>query len=304
MSPIRTSRRSARACGPSARCASTRPDASWSRRIGQRPARRPRRCRAVPRARRHRLRRRAACASGVDCRRRSSRRATATRAFMRAKIATARHFADHCLTRARGPHRDHRFRLDGGSCACRRGVLTIGSDNGRDNPVTPRQEIAAPTVLFVPGVRDHVPEHWQTLLEQKLPKATCVPRMERDKLSCAAWVANARPVARADRGTGRAGRAQRRRHDRRALGAAASSARSRAHCSRHRPISNRRSLPVIPTLETLQGERLAADTAHPLAVSQHRRGEHKRSARDASIASRRSHAHGAVALSTSATSAI
>ena len=54
--------------------------------------------------------------------------------------------------------------------------------------VTPRQETAAPTVLFVPGVRDHMPDHWQTLLEQKLSKATCVPRMERDKLSCAVWV--------------------------------------------------------------------------------------------------------------------
>ena len=46
-----------------------------------------------------------------------------------------------------------------------------------------------PTILFVPGLRDHVPEHWQTLLEAKLPNARSVPRMERDKLSCAAWVA-------------------------------------------------------------------------------------------------------------------
>jgi predicted alpha/beta hydrolase family esterase len=46
----------------------------------------------------------------------------------------------------------------------------------------------APTILMVPGLRDHVPEHWQTLLEQKLPKAASVPRMERDKLSCIAWV--------------------------------------------------------------------------------------------------------------------
>jgi predicted alpha/beta hydrolase family esterase len=45
------------------------------------------------------------------------------------------------------------------------------------------------TVLFVPGLRDHVAEHWQTLLEGRLPNARCVPRMERDKLSRAAWVA-------------------------------------------------------------------------------------------------------------------
>jgi predicted alpha/beta hydrolase family esterase len=48
---------------------------------------------------------------------------------------------------------------------------------------------ATPKVLIVPGLRDHVDAHWQTLLEQKLPNATSVPRMERDKLSCAAWVA-------------------------------------------------------------------------------------------------------------------
>jgi predicted alpha/beta hydrolase family esterase len=45
------------------------------------------------------------------------------------------------------------------------------------------------TVLIVPGLREHVPEHWQTLLEQKLPNARSVPRMTQDKLSCAAWVA-------------------------------------------------------------------------------------------------------------------
>ncbi len=48
---------------------------------------------------------------------------------------------------------------------------------------------ATPTILMVPGLRDHVPEHWQTLLERKLPKATSVPRMAHDMLSCAAWVA-------------------------------------------------------------------------------------------------------------------
>lgn len=45
-----------------------------------------------------------------------------------------------------------------------------------------------PTVLIVPGLRDHVPEHWQTLLEQRLPRVACVPRRTTDKLSCAAWI--------------------------------------------------------------------------------------------------------------------
>jgi uncharacterized protein len=46
-----------------------------------------------------------------------------------------------------------------------------------------------PTILMVPGLRDHVAEHWQTLLEQKLPRAASVPPLEHDKLSCAARVA-------------------------------------------------------------------------------------------------------------------
>jgi predicted alpha/beta hydrolase family esterase len=46
-----------------------------------------------------------------------------------------------------------------------------------------------PTILIVPGLRDHVADHWQTLLEQKLSKAASVPPLEHDKLSCAARVA-------------------------------------------------------------------------------------------------------------------
>jgi uncharacterized protein len=49
-------------------------------------------------------------------------------------------------------------------------------------------EVTAPTVLIVPGLREHMPDHWQTLLEAKLPKAVSVPRIGRDK-SCATWVA-------------------------------------------------------------------------------------------------------------------
>jgi predicted alpha/beta hydrolase family esterase len=46
-----------------------------------------------------------------------------------------------------------------------------------------------PTILIVPGLRDYVAEHWQTLLEQKLPKVASVPPLEHDKLNCAARVA-------------------------------------------------------------------------------------------------------------------
>lgn len=47
------------------------------------------------------------------------------------------------------------------------------------------------TIVIVPGLRDHVAEHWQTLLEAKLSKTrtvVSVPPLETDKLSCAARV--------------------------------------------------------------------------------------------------------------------
>ena len=48
--------------------------------------------------------------------------------------------------------------------------------------------MAEPTVVFVPGLRDHVPDHWQTLLQAKLPRTACVPRLGKTVLACAAWV--------------------------------------------------------------------------------------------------------------------
>lgn len=46
----------------------------------------------------------------------------------------------------------------------------------------------AATVLIVPGLRDHVAEHWQTLLEARLNNVRSVPPLETDKLDCAARV--------------------------------------------------------------------------------------------------------------------
>ena len=45
-----------------------------------------------------------------------------------------------------------------------------------------------PTILIVPGLRDHVEGHWQTILARKLPNARVVPPLEHDKLSCAARI--------------------------------------------------------------------------------------------------------------------
>ncbi len=44
----------------------------------------------------------------------------------------------------------------------------------------------APTILIVPGLRDHVDAHWQTLLAARLPRVRTVPPMGREDLDCAA----------------------------------------------------------------------------------------------------------------------
>lgn len=41
------------------------------------------------------------------------------------------------------------------------------------------------TVLIVPGLRDHVAQHWQTLLAAEWPGAEIVPPMGREDLDCA-----------------------------------------------------------------------------------------------------------------------
>lgn len=41
---------------------------------------------------------------------------------------------------------------------------------------------------MVPGLRDHMEDHWQTHLQKSLPGAVCVPPLERDKLSLSARV--------------------------------------------------------------------------------------------------------------------
>jgi predicted alpha/beta hydrolase family esterase len=45
------------------------------------------------------------------------------------------------------------------------------------------------TVLIVPGLRDHVEAHWQTILQKQLPNARSVSPLEHDKLSRNARVA-------------------------------------------------------------------------------------------------------------------
>ena len=56
------------------------------------------------------------------------------------------------------------------------------------------------TVLIVPGLREHVPRHWQTLLADRLPQVRSVRPMGRDDLDCAARVAAIERAAQAVQG--------------------------------------------------------------------------------------------------------
>lgn len=47
----------------------------------------------------------------------------------------------------------------------------------------------SPTVVIVPGLRDHVADHWQTLLAERLDDTRIVPPLDHDKLDRAARVA-------------------------------------------------------------------------------------------------------------------
>jgi predicted alpha/beta hydrolase family esterase len=52
--------------------------------------------------------------------------------------------------------------------------MTSGAQNSEKPPVT---------VLFVPGLRDHVEDHWQTLLAREYPGSVTVPPLTENRLS-------------------------------------------------------------------------------------------------------------------------
>ncbi len=138
--------------------------------------------------------------------------------------------------------------------------------------------IATPTVLIVPGLRDHMPGHWQTHLEQKLPNAISVPRMEHDKLSCAAWVrkldeslaAIEGPVILVAHSAGVMIVVHWAQQHRRPIAGALLAAPPDFES----PLPRR-----YPTGGCPPRERVAADAARAIAVSDHRRREYQRSAR-------------------------
>ncbi|MBL1112895.1 alpha/beta hydrolase [Streptomyces sp. 110] len=47
----------------------------------------------------------------------------------------------------------------------------------------------SPTIVIVPGLRDHVPDHWQTILANKIENCRSVSPLEKDRLACDAQVA-------------------------------------------------------------------------------------------------------------------
>lgn len=73
-----------------------------------------------------------------------------------------------------------------------------------------------PTVVIAPGLRDHVAEHSQTLLADRLDRVRVVPPLAHDKLRPAARIAALDAVFAQVEGPGGPGDAQRRCPDRRA----------------------------------------------------------------------------------------
>lgn len=55
--------------------------------------------------------------------------------------------------------------------------------------MTMRRDGGDPTVLFVPGLRDHVEDHWQTHAARAMPGSATVAPLDADRLSRAARVA-------------------------------------------------------------------------------------------------------------------
>ena len=66
--------------------------------------------------------------------------------------------------------------------------------------MSPARPLANATVLIVPGLRDHVADHWQTLLAARAPRPRIVPPLGRENLDCAARVAAIEREARAIEG--------------------------------------------------------------------------------------------------------
>jgi len=51
-----------------------------------------------------------------------------------------------------------------------------------------QSDTVSPTVVIVPGLRAHVPEHWQTHLQAQLPNAVSMAPLEHERLSSSAQV--------------------------------------------------------------------------------------------------------------------
>lgn len=55
--------------------------------------------------------------------------------------------------------------------------------------VEPKTHMQSPIPLIVPGLRDHAPQHWQTLLARTLPNARSLTPLGRDNLALAPRIA-------------------------------------------------------------------------------------------------------------------
>ena len=141
-----------------------------------------------------------------------------------------------------------------------------------------KRAMSGATVLIVPGLRDDVAEHWQTLLGARLPRARTVPPMGRADLDCAARCAAIEREAQAVEGP-------------LVIVAHSGGVVMLAHWARstRRPVLGallatppdfERPMPEgYPSIADARGRRLAAGAARAAAVPEHRRGQPQRPAR-------------------------
>jgi uncharacterized protein len=132
------------------------------------------------------------------------------------------------------------------------------------------------TVLIVPGLRDHVAEHWQTLLAARLPRVRTVEPMGREDLHCARKVAAIEREANAIKGP-------------LLLVAHSGGVIMVAHWAKQTqravhgallatPPDFERVMPAgYPTIEEVAGGWLVAGPSQAAAFSEHRRGKPQRS---------------------------
>ena len=148
-----------------------------------------------------------------------------------------------------------------------------------DRASRPSEKTMNATTVFVPGLRDHVAEHWQTHMAASIPGSVTVEPLTENRLSREARVAALEAALAGIEGDIVSGRAQRRRADGRLLGPGPDPAdprRSAGHAGRRRVPA---CPPAIPSIDALEANGWLPMPRAASELSRARRRQPQRSAR-------------------------